>query len=281
MDARRDSERLYREDSLLVAFEATVARHGAHGGRRTVVLDRTAFYPESGGQMADRGKLDDRAVLDVQADDDGSIHHLVEEPLPPVGRLVRGAEDLANAVVDDDLVVRAWFPAEHELAELPLRREAKVAGPVRVVGVGDFDLTPCGGTHCRRSAEVGLVRITSAERYKGGLRITFVAGKRARDELGTHARALRAVGRVLSCPPLDVAQAVAPLNRVVMLAGIAADGVHVMVARGSESSVDCGALVKRAAEASGGRGGGRADRAEGRLPSGVDWPALVAKLGDS
>ena len=43
--------------------------------------------------------------------------------------------------------------------------------------------------------------------------------------------------------------------------------------------VDCGALVKRAAAHAGGRGGGRPDRAEGRLPAGSDWATVLAAVG--
>jgi alanyl-tRNA synthetase len=385
-----DSERLYQADSWLDTFEAVVVRHAELGNRRTVILDRTAFYPESGGQMADRGRIGDVAIVDVQADDTGAIHHVLDGELPAPGATVRGtvdrarrrvhmalhtgqhilsraleleaksatvsarlgetactidvdrgavpeaeiarAEDLANAVVDDDLDVRAWFPDPGELATLALRREAKVAGPVRVVRVGDFDVTPCGGTHCRRSAEVGLLGIAGVERYKGGLRITFTAGKRARDELGAQARMLRALGRSLSCPPLGVAAAlerlqgdlgsarasvkrlqselaatlavtlaaqgsrvvaslpdaapdllreiglrlVAEPDRVIFLAGSSSEGLSVLVARGGAATFDCGGFVKRVAAATGGRGGGKPDRAEGRLPAGTDWLALVA-----
>jgi alanyl-tRNA synthetase len=63
------------------------------------------------------------------------------------------------------------------------------------------------------------------------------------------------------------------------LAGRGPDGLAVVVARGSASTVDCGAFLKKAAAQAGGRGGGRPERAEGRLPAGADWAALVAALG--
>jgi alanyl-tRNA synthetase len=65
---------------------------------------------------------------------------------------------------------------------------------------------------------------------------------------------------------------------VALLASKSGDGTQVLAARGAESSFDCGAFVKRAAAASGGRGGGRPERAEGRLPAEVDWPVLAASL---
>ena len=63
---------------------------------------------------------------------------------------------------------------------------------------------------------------------------------------------------------------------VVLLAAPTADGTAVLAARGAESSFDCGGFIKRVASAHGGRGGGRPEGAEGRLPGAVtDWSAAV------
>jgi alanyl-tRNA synthetase len=62
-----------------------------------------------------------------------------------------------------------------------------------------------------------------------------------------------------------------------MVAGAVDGGTIVLIARGPESKFDCGAFLKRVAASAGGRGGGRPERAEGRLPLDVDWPALVAR----
>ena len=391
------TERLYHQDPRLLRFDARVVAHAAWEGAPSVVLDRSAFYPESGGQMADRGDLAGHRVVDVQVDDEGAVHHVLEGgALPAVGEAVSGAVDgprrrvhmalhtgqhmlsraladvasagtvssrlgesactidldresvdearlaeaegLVNAIIDDDVPVRAFFPSAAELAALPLRRAPKVAGPVRVVVVGEFDVTPCGGTHCTGSAQVGFVRITGVERYKGKARVTFSAGGRARDELWREAAVLHDLGRAFTAGPLDVPAGVDKLRRelaeardalghmrsrladtlgaeltrqaqatgravavvddagpdllralatritaqpgaVAFLAGRGADGIAVLVARGSAATFDCGAFLKKAAAAAGGRGGGRPERAEGRLPAGADWTGLVESLG--
>ena len=53
-------------------------------------------------------------------------------------------------------------------------------------------------------------------------------------------------------------------------------GLHVVVARGPASTVDCGALLRGLAQTTGGKGGGRPERAEGRLPAGTDLARAVA-----
>jgi len=388
------TERLYYEDPWRTTFEASVVAHHELDGRPAIELDRTLFYPESGGQMADHGSLSwddtERSVSDVQLRGD-ELLHVVTADRPAVGTRVTGtidasrrrvhmalhtgqhilsraladeaqaqtvssrlgetactidvdraqldearltrAVELANAVIEDDLPVEASFPSPEELASLPLRREAKVEGPIRIVKVGDFDVTPCGGTHCTASGQVGLIDITGLERRKRRLRLTFVAGRRARLQLSAEARAIRELGRSLSCAPAEVAMAYERLRDQVrqaqdatkaaermLAAQIAAglperegrvvasldgltpaltreiarhiaeradallalrsdEGVQVVLARGPDSRFDCGAFLKEVATKTGGRGGGKPDRAEGRLPAGIDWEQLCTGGG--
>src|SRR5215213_6405298 len=86
------TERLYYLDSSLAAFDARVVSCDAVGGRYEVVLDRTAFYPTSGGQPFDSGRLGDASVVDVRDDDVRGVVHVVDAPLAS-GAEVRGAID--------------------------------------------------------------------------------------------------------------------------------------------------------------------------------------------
>ena len=123
------------------------------------------------------------------------------------------AEDLANSIIDDDLTIRAWFPDAGELATLKLRRDPKVDVDIRVVAIGEFDLSPCGGTHASRTSQLGTIRITNTERYKGMTRITFAAGARARAELFTRDQVLRELATRFSCAPSDVPAAIDKIVR--------------------------------------------------------------------
>jgi alanyl-tRNA synthetase len=79
------TERLYYTDARLREFTATVVETSPDA--RTVYLDRTAFYPASGGQPADWGLLGGVAVVDVR-DEDERVAHVLAEPLPgPAGAL--------------------------------------------------------------------------------------------------------------------------------------------------------------------------------------------------
>lgn len=87
------TERLYYHDSFLNHFQATV-KEVVPGERNAVVLDRTAFYPTSGGQLFDTGvlqTLDARFdVSEVAEDDHGRILHYVSGGAPTPGVAVRG-----------------------------------------------------------------------------------------------------------------------------------------------------------------------------------------------
>ena len=86
-----ETTKLYYEDAYLREFDAAVLSCRKEQGRYLVVLDRTAFYPEGGGQPADHGVLGGVAVTDVQ-ERDGVVCHTCAGPLA-VGSTVHGAID--------------------------------------------------------------------------------------------------------------------------------------------------------------------------------------------
>jgi alanyl-tRNA synthetase len=91
------TDRLYYTDPYLKAFDATVDRVEERDGRFVVRLDRTAFYPTSGGQPFDTGLLGTSRVVDVVDDDDGSIAHVVDRAgALQAGQAVQGEIDWAR-----------------------------------------------------------------------------------------------------------------------------------------------------------------------------------------
>lgn len=85
------TEKLYDTDSHLFSFDCTVVSCEKEGERYAIRTDRTAFFPEEGGQYGDRGTLGDAAVLDTRLIS-GDIVHLTDRPLC-VGETVCGKID--------------------------------------------------------------------------------------------------------------------------------------------------------------------------------------------
>ena len=82
---------LYRQVVCRCAFTALVLSCEPYKDRYAVELDQTCFYPEGGGQPADRGSLDGQPVLHVKESSD-CVLHLVEKPIE-VGKTVEGRID--------------------------------------------------------------------------------------------------------------------------------------------------------------------------------------------
>jgi alanyl-tRNA synthetase len=96
------TERLYRSDSHLLEFEARVVDVVERGGRRALLLDRSAFHPTGGGQPFDTGTLGRYRVVDVESDgEEGErVLHFIESPPgeapPAIGATLAGKVDAAR-----------------------------------------------------------------------------------------------------------------------------------------------------------------------------------------
>ena len=75
------TERLYYDDAYLTEFDAVVTECREEDGKCIVRLDRSAFYPTSGGQPYDTGTLGDARVLDVYVGEDHDVYHVTDRPL--------------------------------------------------------------------------------------------------------------------------------------------------------------------------------------------------------
>lgn len=88
------TQRIYEQDPDCLAFTATVLACEEKDGGYDVILDRTAFFPEGGGQGADHGTLGGAAVTDAH-DAGGEVRHRTDQPLC-VGATVEGRVDGAR-----------------------------------------------------------------------------------------------------------------------------------------------------------------------------------------
>ena len=89
------TERLYYDNAYLTEFDAVVEKASVRDEKQIIALNRSAFYPTSGGQPFDTGTLNGARVTDVFVDTDGEVWHEIDGELA-VGERVHGKIDWAR-----------------------------------------------------------------------------------------------------------------------------------------------------------------------------------------
>lgn len=292
------TRKLFYEDSHQKSFVATVTEcvagslpMGKDDGvkRYWIALDKTAFFPEGGGQYADTGFLSAEPleegrgtdgdfaqgsrfearregvarITDVQ-EKDGIIYHKSDKAFA-VGSVVYGMLDwderfgkmqqhtgehivsglvhakfgydnvgfhlagtyctmdfsgeigeedlrriewLANEAVVKNLDVEVLYPTKEALAGMEYRSKIEIEGQVRIVVIPGYDTCACCAPHVKKTGEIGLIRLTDSQRYKGGVRVTMLCGFRALEDYRQKSMSVRRISNHLCVKEEDVFAAV-------------------------------------------------------------------------
>lgn len=262
------TEKLYDKDSYLKEFQATVIScEQKNENTWRVVLDKTVFFPEGGGQTGDTGWLNDVEVVDTR-EKNGVIYHETKAPLE-MGTKVAGKIEFAarfdkmqqhtgehilsgivcstygynnvgfhlsseittldfdgelsteqvheleirvNQAIHENIPVQVKFPTKAELAEMDYRSKIEIEGQVRIVEIPGIDRCACCAPHVKNTAEVGLLKIQSCDRHRGGCRLTIVCGMRALKDYQQKQESVGKVSAALSAKPEKIAEAVEHLQ---------------------------------------------------------------------
>ena len=269
------TEKLFYQDSHLGEFEAEVIScepFSDASGKKTLKLwaaelDRTAFFPEGGGQYADTGILGGVRVVDVQEKGE-HVLHLLEGPLEPgshvtgtidweerfmkmqqhsgehiVSGLVHswfgynnvgfhlGSEDCtmdfdgelskeqlagiereANRAVWKNLEIQTLYPSKDELDGMEYRSKIEIEGQVRIIVVPGYDVCACCAPHVSRTGEIGLIKLTRVQRYKGGARVTMLCGVRALEDYAVKQEQAGEISALLCAKENEIAESVRHLK---------------------------------------------------------------------
>ena len=253
------NQKLYYIDSYRTEFEANLIEVVPYEKQYALILDRTYFYPESGGQPSDSGWINDIEITHI-TEKDGRTLHIVpcELPLGPVCckidwetrfdhmqqhsgqhilsacfyKLYGGetssfhiskesstieidisnfdaamAEELEkeiNEAVYRNSPVTASIVSKEELAALPLRKQPQVDSNIRIINMEGIDCTPCGGTHVKSTAEIGMIKIKKWEKLKSSYKFDFVCGSRALKDYTYKNHLVNKLGAQLSAKESDI-----------------------------------------------------------------------------
>jgi alanyl-tRNA synthetase len=130
----------------------------------------------------------------------------------PSDQKIERAIARANEIIWSDLPVLVHQVTPEEAARLPLRKDTERMGDLRVIEIEGFDFSPCGGTHARRTGEVGVLVARHWERAKGLVRLTFAAGGRAAADYHRANHTARAVAALFSVARDESPEAVSRLR---------------------------------------------------------------------
>lgn len=231
-----------------------------------IILDRTLFYPEGGGQPADNGIIGNAEIYDVQ-DSNGEVVHYSDKPLE-VGAKVKGSVDMdrrhrlmqqhsgehivsglihnkfgydnvgfhmgsdcitidfngtlteqdldgiekeANEIIYRDFEPHIFYPSSEELAKLAYRSKKELEGDVRIVSFAECDTCACCGLHVVRTGEIGIIKIIGFQKYKGGTRVSMLAGRQAYEDYAKKDSVVHGISTLLSSKPYEIKAAVEKL----------------------------------------------------------------------
>ena len=243
------TDKIYERDSYKTELSTVVTDCFEENGKVYIKLKETIFFPEEGGQYADKGSLtfDNMTInvingeligsaseseTDIRYEVDkkievgtavlckldwdtrfdrmqnhsgehilsGLIHNSLgydnigfhlsdDEPVTLVvsGLLdaaqVRELEKQANTIVYENLPIRDSYPSKDELKDIDYRSKIDIAGQVRLITIGDenktVDICACCAPHVSHTGAIGIIKIVSFMKFKGGMQLGILCGRRA------------------------------------------------------------------------------------------------------
>ncbi|MCI6676594.1 MAG: alanyl-tRNA editing protein [Clostridiales bacterium] len=257
------TEKLFYSNEYQMEFTAKVLECQAGKKGYEIILDRTAFYPEGGGQPWDTGILGDCRVTEVHEKKETIIHY-TDAPLE-VGATVTGTIDWqrrfdlmqqhsgehivsgvihrkfgydnvgfhmgadvvtidfngeltqeqmqeveleVNRYIWENRACEVSFPTQEQLKVIPYRSKKELSGAVRIVTFPEGDICACCGLHVHCSGEIGMVKLLSVQKFRQGVRMEMICGKRVLDYMNMLQHQNTEISVLLSAKQEKVAESV-------------------------------------------------------------------------
>ena len=122
-------------------------------------------------------------------------------------------EKEANEAIYRNFDTNIFYPSPEELEKLEYRSKKALEGDVRIVNFKDCDTCACCGLHVVKSGEIGIIKITGSQNYKGGTRVTMLAGKQAWEDYAVKDSIVHGISNLLSAKPYETKEAVERLMK--------------------------------------------------------------------
>jgi len=122
----------------------------------------------------------------------------------PTEEILEGAERAANQVISEDRAIAVRYGTAHEFAERGVRKEVQREGILRAIEIEGADLQPCGGTHVKNTAQIGIILVRRCTKMRQDWRVEFVCGRRAAGMARHDFQLLQRAAQGLGSAPDDV-----------------------------------------------------------------------------
>ncbi len=111
----------------------------------------------------------------------------------------------ANAVIYENLPVRDTYPSGEALRHINYRSKIEIPGQVRLITIGNADRTvdvcACCAPHVSKTGAIGVIKILSAEKFRGGMRLFILCGRRAFSYIHRNLTSLEKTAKLFSTGP--------------------------------------------------------------------------------
>ena len=126
----------------------------------------------------------------------------------PTEEILEGAERASNQVISEDRPINVRYGTAEQFAEMGVRKEVQRDGILRAIEIEGADVQPCGGTHVKSTAQIGIVLLRDCTKMRQDWRVEFVCGRRAARVSRHDFQLLHRAAQELGCAAEDVPAAV-------------------------------------------------------------------------
>jgi len=117
-------------------------------------------------------------------------------------------ERMANEIVWKNVTIETLLPSEKERETMTYRSKKALSGEVRIVNIPGADTCACCGTHVKKTGSVGQIKVIGWQKYKAGVRVSILCGRRALAEENLLMEQTRKSAVALSANQHELADAV-------------------------------------------------------------------------
>ncbi len=126
---------------------------------------------------------------------------------------IQEIELLANEAIYKNLPIDGVIYKENEIKEKDYRSKLDLTGDIRLVTISEYDICACCGVHVKTTGEIGMIKCVSSERHRGGVRMTWLCGKRALKDYDKKQEIVSESAKVLSSKSDSVVKHLTKLQR--------------------------------------------------------------------